>query len=173
MRISVDIATHIEVIRSAAISNRQRVRCASPMTWQRAFFWAEGKIERERERKKKEQKNRIRPPQKKLADSWVAATSLLFFPCFSGMVESYFQLFSRYFALDPKTGSLPGRRGRKVRFGITNDFRGRIRKRHINIWHINNFSVTPVTDPPGRVPDPPGRVPRRKCLCSLGSAHST
>ena len=45
-------------------------------------------------------------------------------------------------------------------------------KRHINIWHINNFSVTPVTDPPGRVPDPPGRVPGRKCLCSLGSAHS-
>ena len=40
------------------------------------------------------------------------------------------------------------------------------RKRHINIWHINNFSVTPVTDPPGRVPG-------RKCLCSLGSAHST
>ena len=29
----------------------------------------------------------------------------------------------------------------------------RCRKRHINIWHINNFSVTPVTDPPGRVPD--------------------
>ena len=26
-------------------------------------------------------------------------------------------------------------------------------KRHINIWHINNFSVTPVTDPPGRVPE--------------------
>ena len=47
------------------------------------------------------------------------------------------------------------------------------RKRHINIWHINNFSVTPVTDPPGRVPDPPGRVPGRKCLCCLGSAHST
>ena len=40
------------------------------------------------------------------------------------------------------------------------------RKRHINIWHINNFSVAPVTDPPGRVPG-------RKCLCSLGSAHST
>ena len=39
-------------------------------------------------------------------------------------------------------------------------------KRHINIWHINNVSVTPVTGPPGR-------VPRRKCLCSLGSAHST
>ena len=39
--------------------------------------------------------------------------------------------------------------------------------------HLNNFSVTPVTDPPGRVPDPPGRVPGRKCLCSLGSAHST
>ena len=48
----------------------------------------------------------------------------------------------------------------------------RDRKRHINVWHINNFSVTPVTDPPGRVPDPPGRVPGRKCLCSLGSAHS-
>ena len=27
------------------------------------------------------------------------------------------------------------------------------RKRHINIWHINNFSVTPVTDPPGQVPE--------------------
>ena len=39
-------------------------------------------------------------------------------------------------------------------------------KRHINIWHINNFSVTPVTDPPGRVPG-------RKCSCGLGSAHST
>ena len=47
------------------------------------------------------------------------------------------------------------------------------RKRRINIWHINSFSVTPVTDPPGRVPDPPGRVPGRKCLCSLCSAHST
>ena len=48
------------------------------------------------------------------------------------------------------------------------------RKRHINIWHINNLSVTPpVTDPPGRVPDPPGWVPGRKCLCSLGAAHST
>ena len=44
------------------------------------------------------------------------------------------------------------------------------RKRHINIWHKNNFSVTPVTDPPGRAPDPPGQVPGRKCLCSLGSA---
>ena len=43
----------------------------------------------------------------------------------------------------------------------------------INIWHINNFSVAPVTDAPGRVPDPPGRVPGRKCLFSLGSAHST
>ena len=30
-------------------------------------------------------------------------------------------------------------------------YRGR--KRHINVWHINNFSVTPVTDPPGRVPE--------------------
>ena len=29
-------------------------------------------------------------------------------------------------------------------------YRGR--RRHINIWHINDFSVTPVTDPPGRVP---------------------
>ena len=47
------------------------------------------------------------------------------------------------------------------------------RKRHINIWHINNFSVTPVTDPPGREPDPPGRAPGQKCLCSLGSAQST
>ena len=27
------------------------------------------------------------------------------------------------------------------------------RKRHINIWHINNFSVTPVTDPPAGYPD--------------------
>ena len=51
--------------------------------------------------------------------------------------------------------------------------RSRGQKRHINIWHINNFSVTRVTGPPGRVPDPPGRVPGRKCLCSLGSAHST
>ena len=30
---------------------------------------------------------------------------------------------------------------------------------------VNNFLVTPVTDPPGRVPG-------RKCLCSLGSEHS-
>ena len=43
-------------------------------------------------------------------------------------------------------------------------FRGQ--KRHINIWHIHNFSVTPVTDPSGR-------VPRRKCLCSWGSVHTT
>ena len=42
-------------------------------------------------------------------------------------------------------------------FLVMISFRGR--KRHINIWHINNFSVTPVTDPRGRVPDPPGRVP--------------
>ena len=27
------------------------------------------------------------------------------------------------------------------------------RKRHMNIWQINNFCVTPVTNPPGRVPD--------------------
>ena len=47
------------------------------------------------------------------------------------------------------------------------------RKRRINIWHINNFSVTLVTDPPGRVPNPPGRIPGRKFLYSLGSAHST
>ena len=38
-------------------------------------------------------------------------------------------------------------------------------KRHINIWHINNFSVTPVTDPPGRVPG-------RKCLCSTPGHRS-
>ena len=31
---------------------------------------------------------------------------------------------------------------------------------------FRNFSVTPVTDPPGRVPGP-------KCLCCLGSAHNT
>ena len=36
-------------------------------------------------------------------------------------------------------------------FLVSNHFRGR--KRHINIWHINNFSVTPVTDPPGRGPE--------------------
>ena len=37
-------------------------------------------------------------------------------------------------------------------------------KRHLNmLWHINYFSVTPVTDLPGGVPGP-------KCLCS---AHST
>ena len=57
--------------------------------------------------------------------------------------------------------------------GVFHILRSREQKRHINIWHINNFSVTPVTDPPGRVPDPPGRVPGRNCLCSLGSAHST
>ena len=33
------------------------------------------------------------------------------------------------------------------------------------IWHVNNFLVTPVTDPSRRVPG-------RKCLFSLGSAHS-
>ena len=31
----------------------------------------------------------------------------------------------------------------------------------VNIWHMNNLSVTPVTEPPDR-------VPRRTCLCSLG-----
>ena len=31
--------------------------------------------------------------------------------------------------------------------------KNRGRKRHINIWHINNSSVTPVTDPPGRIPE--------------------
>ena len=43
-------------------------------------------------------------------------------------------------------------------------FRGQTR--HINNWHVSNFLVTPVTDLPGRVPG-------RKCLCPLGSAHST
>ena len=46
---------------------------------------------------------------------------------------------------------------------------GRGQKRHRNIGllgHINHFSVTPATGPPGRVPG-------QKCLCSLGSAHST
>ena len=37
--------------------------------------------------------------------------------------------------------------------GLAEITESRGRKRHINIWHINNFSVTPVTDPPGRVPD--------------------
>ena len=39
-------------------------------------------------------------------------------------------------------------------------------KRHINIWHINNFSVTPVTDPPGRVPDilPAGYPDENACI---------
>ena len=49
-------------------------------------------------------------------------------------------------------------------------FGNRGRKRHINIWHINNSSVTSVTDPP--YPNPPGRAPGQKCLCSLGSAHT-
>ena len=31
-------------------------------------------------------------------------------------------------------------------------FSNRGQKSHINFWHINNFSVTPITDPSGRVP---------------------
>ena len=45
-------------------------------------------------------------------------------------------------------------------------FRGR--KRHINIWHINNFSVTPVTDPPGREPNSSRPGTRTKTLMFLG-----
>ena len=37
----------------------------------------------------------------------------------------------------------------------------RSQKRHINIWYINDFSVTAVTDPPGRAPG-------RKCHKFLG-----
>ena len=47
-----------------------------------------------------------------------------------------------------------------------NYYRGR--KRHINIWHINNFSVTPVTDPPGRVPDSSRPGTRTKMFMFLG-----
>ena len=45
----------------------------------------------------------------------------------------------------------------RTKFGVSGHmeyctrFRGR--KRHINTWHMNNFSVSPVTDPPGRVPE--------------------
>ena len=42
------------------------------------------------------------------------------------------------------------------------------RKRHINIWHINNFSVTPVTDPTGRVPDSSRPGTRTKTFMFLG-----
>ena len=42
------------------------------------------------------------------------------------------------------------------------------RKRHINIWHINNFSVTPVTDPPGRVPESSRPGTRTKMFMFLG-----
>ena len=44
----------------------------------------------------------------------------------------------------------------------------RCRKRHIKIWHINNFSVTPVTDPPGREPDSSRPVTRTKTFMFLG-----
>ena len=54
----------------------------------------------------------------------------------------------------------------RVRLCRKPKLRLRDHERHINIWHINDFSVTPVTDPPGRVPE-------RNCLCLLGSAHST
>ena len=41
-------------------------------------------------------------------------------------------------------------------------------KRHINIWHINNFSVTLVTDPPGREPDSSRPGTRTKTFMFLG-----
>ena len=41
-------------------------------------------------------------------------------------------------------GQQRGQKGKK-------DARKQVRKRHMNIWHIDNFWVTPVTDPPGRV----------------------
>ena len=50
--------------------------------------------------------------------------------------------------------------------GITILTRGR--KKHINIWHINNFSVTPVTDPPGREPDSSRPGTRTKTFMFLG-----
>ena len=43
-----------------------------------------------------------------------------------------------------------------------------IPKRHINTWHINNFSVTPVTDPPGRVPESSRPGTRTKMFMFLG-----
>ena len=42
------------------------------------------------------------------------------------------------------------------------------RKRHINIWHINTFSVTPVTDPPGREPDSSRPGTQTKTFMFLG-----
>ena len=45
-------------------------------------------------------------------------------------------------------------------------YRGR--KRHMNIWHINNFSVTPGTDPPGREPDSSRPGTRTKTFIFLG-----
>ena len=41
-------------------------------------------------------------------------------------------------------------------------------KRHINIWHMHNFSVTPVTDPPGREPDSSRPGTRTKTFMFLG-----
>ena len=49
-----------------------------------------------------------------------------------------------------------------------NKHRFRGRKRHINIWNINNFSVTSVTDPPGREPDSSRPGTRTKTLMFLG-----
>ena len=54
------------------------------------------------------------------------------------------------------------RKGKKARAGT------RGRKRHINIWHINNFSVTPVTDPPDREPDSSRPGTRTKTFMFLG-----
>ena len=57
---------------------------------------------------------------------------------------------------------------RRIPFNQKSVLINRGRKRHINIWHINNFSVTPVTDPPGREPDSSRPGTRTKTFMFLG-----
>ena len=56
----------------------------------------------------------------------------------------------------------------KTFMSLVRETRFRGRKRHINIWHINNFFVTPVTGPPGRVPESSRPGTRTKMFMFLG-----
>ena len=93
---------------------------ATPAPWQRATFWAEGKIEREQ--KKLKNRDSATPEKwgknsRKLAATQESACFLLSLPYFSEVVESFLSAVFLYFALGPKPLSLPDRRGSNLSRG--------------------------------------------------------
>ena len=90
----------------------------------------------------------------------------------AGTARAETKYFSRNLDLDfPSLGSQhpsPNAKPLKLRNANLARNHRRGRKRHINIWHINNFSVTPITDPSGREPDSSQPGTRTKTFMFLG-----